>query len=47
MTPYTSTDLIRSMNHAYGSSITTQHPTIRAQGNRRFITWLRAFLPFA
>lgn len=44
MTPYTATDLIRSMNHAYGESILTQNPTIRTRGSGRFISWVRTFL---
>lgn len=47
MTPYTATDLIRSMRHAYGDSIPAERLDNRLPGRRRFVTWARSLLRLA
>jgi hypothetical protein len=47
MTPYTATDLVRSMNHAYGDSLSAPRQLNRPQRSRRLITWARTFLHLA
>ncbi len=47
MTPYTATDLLRSMRHAYGDSIPTQRQDTQTANRRRFVTWARSLLRLA